>query len=95
MSKKSFKDINPAMAFITDSKDYTHNTDNTVNTHNTYKAETKSKRLNILLTPSLHSDLSKISKVQMTSVNNLINEILEEYIKDNQTSLEKYKKIWG
>ena len=31
----------------------------------------------------------------MTSVNSLINEILEEYVKENQTSLEKYKKIWG
>jgi predicted HicB family RNase H-like nuclease len=91
MSKKSFND-NPAMAFITESTKDTHNTDYT---HNTQGTETKSKRLNLLLTPSLHADLTKISKVQMTSVNNLINEILEEYVKDNQHSLEKYKKIWG
>ena len=95
MSKKSFKDINPAMAFITDSKDYTHNTDNTVNTHNTYKAETKSKRLNILLTPSLHADLTKIARVQGESLNNLINEVLKAYEEENKPTIKKYTDIWG
>lgn len=42
MSKKSFKD-NPAMAFITHTTDYTHDTG---------RKETKSKRLNLLLTPA-------------------------------------------
>jgi predicted HicB family RNase H-like nuclease len=92
MSKKSFKDINPAMAFITDSKDYTHNTDNT---HNTYKAETKSKRLNILLTPSLHADLTKIARVQGESLNNLINEVLKAYEEENKPTIKKYTDIWG
>jgi len=92
MSKKSFKDINPAMAFITDSKDYTHNT---VNTHDTHKPETKSKRLNILLTPSLHADLTKIARVQGESLNNLINEVLKAYEEENKPTIKKYTDIWG
>jgi len=93
MSKKSFKD-NPAMAFITEETHNTQHTEYTHNTHNTDSAETKSKRLNLLLTPSLHANLTKMSKVQLCSLNSLINEILEDYEKDHQDLIEKYKKIW-
>jgi predicted HicB family RNase H-like nuclease len=90
MSKKSFKD-NPALAFITESiKDTQH----TEYTHNIQDTETKSKRLNLLLTPSLHANLTKMAKVQLCSLNSLINEILEDYEKDNQSLLERYKRMW-
>ena len=85
MSKKSFKD-NPAMAFITHTTDYTHDTD---------RKETKSKRLNLLLTPSLHSNLLKIARVEGISLNELINVVLEKHAQQNKEVLEKYAEIWG
>lgn len=85
MSKKSFKD-NPAMAFITHTTDYTHDTG---------RKETKSKRLNLLLTPSLHSNLLKIARVEGISLNELINVVLENHTKQNQDAIQKFIEIWG
>ena len=42
--------------------------------------ETKSKRLNLLIKPSIFKALKEISHNNYTSVNNMINEILEQYI---------------
>lgn len=85
MSKKSFKD-NPAMAFITHTTDYTHDTN---------RKETKSKRLNLLLTPSLHSNLLKIARVEGISLNELINIVLKKHEQQNQEAINKFTDIWG
>jgi hypothetical protein len=85
MSKKSFKD-NPAMAFITHTTDYTHDTG---------MKETKSKRLNLLLTPSLHSNLLKIARVEGISLNELINIVLKKHEQQNQEAINKFTDIWG
>lgn len=88
MSKKSFKD-NPAMAFITP------NTDHAQHTQHAGRKETKSKRLNLLLPPSLHLNLAKIARVEGISLNELINNVLEKYEQQNQEAIAKFTEIWG
>lgn len=58
------------------------------------KAETKSKRLNLLLQPSLLEDLSKIATMNKDSVNNLINSALIEYRDAHRSTIEKYNKVF-
>jgi hypothetical protein len=57
--------------------------------------ETKSKRLNLLVYPSLSNDLQKIAAMKGTKVNNLINQIFMDYTKSEeaQNYIEAYNKI--
>lgn len=88
--KKEFKIDNPALKFLdTDNTDYTHNTDST---HNTEK--TKSKRLNLLIYPSLLDNLKKIATMQRRSVNDLINEALSEYTEKQAEQIERYNNTF-
>lgn len=43
--------------------------------------ETKSKRLQLLITPSLHRKLQDLAKAENTSVNELANRAIENYLK--------------
>ena len=45
--------------------------------------ETKSKRLNVLIRPSLHEALLELAEKKQTSVNDLINIGMQEYINRN------------
>lgn len=108
MAKKSFKDLpNPAMSFISspDPEQYTHDTHDTDNTEPIPAAqkpaprrtqgakEAKSKRLNLLLYPSLHTDLEKIAYVKRCSVNDLINSAMRAYVSKHGEDLAKYDQI--
>lgn len=113
MSKKSFRENNPALQFITpasspeapaqpaetiaaDNTDYTHNTVHTENTHAvSKKQETKSKRLNLLIQPSLHQELTKIAYVQRVSLNELILRASREYAAAHQDAVRKYDEFTG
>lgn len=88
MSKKSFKD-NPAMAFITQPEEYTQAKPQGS------AQEVRSKRIVLALTPSLHSNLTRIAKVEGISLTELINVVLGEHEQQNQGALEKYAEIWG
>ena len=84
--KKDFKIENPALKFLdTDNTQYTHNTHNTYNT-----PETKSKRLNLLIYPSLLENLKKIATMQRRSVNELINDVLTEYAEQQAETIQRY-----
>lgn len=101
MAKKDFKTgENPALAFISGAE--IQKTDNKHNTHNTDKTaptlaadETKSKRLNLLLYPSLLENLKKIAAMQRTSVNDLINTVLDDYTEKEADQIERYNQIFG
>ena len=94
MSKKSFKGgDNPAMAFITPSTQQAQGTQHTY--HTDREDETRSKRLNLLLTPSLHANLTKIAQMERISLNELINGVLEAHEHQNQEAIAKHKEIWG
>ena len=60
----------------------------------TPKKEAKSKRLNLLLQPSLMEDLGKIAMVKKDSVNNLINTVLTTYRDENTEAIDKYNKFF-
>ena len=104
MAKKTFKD-NPALQFISSAGDDTHDkqyTDDTYNenneqsmrnTHNTQ--ERKSKRLNLLLQPSVLENLSKIAHMKQTSVNDLINSALKNYAETEKDSISMYDKVFN
>ena len=57
--------------------------------------ETKSKRLNLLLRPTLHRDLGKLAQMERTSTNELINRVLTEYAEQNADKIQKYDEIFG
>lgn len=119
MSKKSFRENNPALQFITpapvqeapagqprpakekqtDHADNTHTTFSTQDTQNTdsttKKQETKSKRLNLLIQPSLHQELTKIAYVQRVSLNELILRASREYAAAHQDAVRKYDEFTG
>ena len=109
MGKKSFKDINPAAAFISSAHpptdtEYTHNTDYTQYTHDVHdmpiarsenpapygatRNETKSKRLNLLIRPTLLQDFSKVAHMKRASVNSLLNMLIA-------TTLHKRRKLFS
>lgn len=92
MAKKTFKDsINPAMSFISqESIDRAEGeTPATAEAKRPDKApegyklnplyiETKSKRLQLLIQPSLHEKLKSKAKAEGISVNELVNSILQD-----------------
>jgi predicted HicB family RNase H-like nuclease len=96
--------------YITDNTDYTDNTQeasNTLEMYNKHKnhythdthykqsRETKSKRLNLLLQPSLLGNLTKIARMRQTSVNDLINTVMRKYVEQESDIIGKYEEIFG
>ena len=82
MSKKSFIDnINPAMNFISQKKidEYQKESEQSKSVH-IDQFETKSKRLQLLIQPSLHEKLKAKANQEKTSVNDLVNQILKESV---------------
>lgn len=57
--------------------------------------ETKSIRLNLLIKPSTKKDLEKLATVDRTSINDLINRALEEYITTRAEDVTKYNSFYG
>jgi hypothetical protein len=117
MKKKSFKDINPVMQFITQEPaqsatdevkpktlDQNKNIDEVVNNlesvgANTERAEldreTKSKRLNLLVKPSILDDVKKIAVMRQVSVNDLINQLLDQHRTENHKDIESFNKTFS
>ncbi len=92
MAKKTFKDsINPAMSFISQESidraegeaPATAEIKRPDKAPEGYKLnplyiETKSKRLQLLIQPSLHEKLKRKAQAEGTSVNDLVNSILQD-----------------
>lgn len=57
--------------------------------------ERKTKRLNLLLQPSIMDDLKKIAAMKQTSVNDLINSVLKDYNLAEKSMIEKYDRVFG
>ncbi|MEI6847943.1 MAG: hypothetical protein WCK32_07905 [Chlorobiaceae bacterium] len=115
MGKKSFKDINPAAAFISSAHpptdtEYTHNTDYTQYTHDVHdmpiarsenpapygatRNETKSKRLNLLIRPTLLQDFSKVAHMKRASVNSLLNMLIADYVAKETEAIQQYNQTY-
>lgn len=72
-----------------------NNTDTHMYTDKLPTKETKSKRLNLLIYPSIHENLERLAEMQAIKVNELINRVLKEYteLEDSQKMIENHKKI--
>jgi hypothetical protein len=57
--------------------------------------ETKSKRLNLLLQPSIFEDVTKIARMKQTSFNDLVNAILKEYAEREAETVRKFDNVFG
>ncbi len=57
--------------------------------------EKKEKRLNLVLKPSVAQDIKKIVYMKQTSVNKVIGEMLEDYIKNNSEELKRYDEVFS
>jgi len=84
MAKKTFSDINnPALSFISDSTDKKQELSQKIQNIpvkvNPLYIETKSKRVNLLMQPSLHKKIATLAKLENKSLNDLVHSILEEY----------------
>lgn len=92
---KEFKFDNPANKFIgkqeADKTDNTHNTDSK---QDTADEETKSKRLNLLVKPSVYEDFRKIATMEQESVNGLINIIMEQVVNENKEKIDLFNKVF-
>ena len=95
MSKKSFADANPAMAFISTaekSEDFAltqptkeeleakENSSSVPMKRNPEYIETKSKRVQMLMQPSLYDAIKKEAKAKDISVNEMMHEILKNHV---------------
>ena len=92
MNKKSFKN-NPALQFVSKPEPVFLDIDaikreNDTEPTGTMAFETKSKRVNLLLRPSLHEGLKKKAQSKGTSINNLMNVIIESYIENDGSVLK-------
>lgn len=97
--KKSFKeDSNPALQFITQQtrlEPQQVQAPRQVLDTKPDMEETKSKRVNLLIYPSLHESMQKIARVRGVSFNDLVNTVLAAYEAANSKDIEKYNEIWG
>lgn len=88
MAKKNFKTdkeeitVNPALSYFTDKEPEAERAEPA--------KENKSRRLNILIRPSLLKDITKIATMNRTSTNDLINTVLEAYAEQEAATIEKY-----
>lgn len=90
IENKADNKMNDAIKLDTDTDKYTHMYTDKIPTK-----ETKSKRLNLLIYPSLHEDLERLAEMQAIKVNELINRILKEYTEteESQKMIENHKQI--
>ena len=78
MSKKSFNlNENPAMRFISSANDSDTQPSNDSTKNNHLPIESKSRRVQLLIRPSLYDRLKAMAERQQLSVNEMINQILD------------------
>ncbi len=92
MAKKDFKtnimSNSPAAAFLSGQSSQIPGT------QDPDQRETKSVRVNLLVKPSTKSGIEKLATMDRTSMNSLINAILEEYLQQRSADLDKYDQIF-
>ena len=93
MSKKNFmNDISPAAAYFS-----TISNTNEAAVDNNNNREVKEKRdarANLLFTKTTKESLEKLAIVDRTSVNDIVNKLLEEYIATRQKDIARYDEFF-
>ena len=98
MTKKDFSNLsNPATTFLnemdTATKAQTKRTTTRKAKHTEVSPESRSQHASFLLKPSTANSLKLIAKFEGTSVNNIANQLLDEYVADYRKSPDKAKKL--
>ena len=97
MAKKDFKQNNPALAFISTPEEETQHTDLITDTTDTGKIdppegyrvnplyiEKKTRRVNLILQPSVADGLKEVAKAKGISANEAASEAIRSYIKEHK-----------
>jgi hypothetical protein len=99
---KTHKAVNKQNTDNDNNTPYTHNkhyadNDNSIDiTYNVdNKQERKTKRLNLLIQPSILENLSKIAHMKETSVNDLVNSLLKNYAETEKELISLYEKVFS
>ncbi|NTW82389.1 MAG: hypothetical protein HGB36_03355 [Chlorobiaceae bacterium] len=107
--KKSFRDVDhPAAAFISSNEAVLEGHGNqlhdkrddyyTSDLHHTASGfagnEPKSKRLNLLVRPSMMKDFTKIAYMRRSSINDLINRLIAECVSKDGSLIEEYDRMF-
>ncbi len=108
--KKSFRDVeHPAAAFISnnetvrqdrggnllqDKKDEYYTPDTRQSKKLSADSEPKSKRLNLLIRPSMMKDFTKIAYMRRSSVNDLINTLIAECVSKDAALIDEYDRMF-
>lgn len=85
--KKTFKQgDNPAMAYITPKEQETEQAQYT---------ENKTRRINLIIQPTLHKDIKKLATMQRISLNELVIRVMRDYAEANTATIERYINVFG
>ncbi len=102
MAKKNFGEIaNPALQFMTTPAESSASSEPAAAGFNGLKRgrpasteETKSKRVNLLMLPSVYADITKIATMKRTSVNELLHTLMQNCIEENTNLIDKYNQTF-
>ena len=94
MAKDFKNNISPAAAFISGAAG-TNNVkaNNEVETNNEVK-EKRDARANLLFTKTTKTNLEKIATIDRTSVNDIVNKLLEDYLETRQSDIARYDEFF-
>lgn len=56
---------------------------------------TRTERLGLLTEPKTRKDLGKIATINRTSVNNVVNDAIQEYIRNHREDIDRYNSFFG
>lgn len=92
MSKKNFiNDISPAAAYFSN---ISNTNEAAVDNNNKEVKEKRDARANLLFTKTTKESLEKLAIVDRTSVNDIVNKLLEEYIATRQKDIARYDEFF-
>ena len=61
----------------------------------TDRTNLRTERISVVTTQTIKDKIKKISFMQHKTLNELVNDILEAYIKEHREDLQKYKDTFG
>lgn len=59
------------------------------------RGEPRSERIAVLITQTTRGNLDKVAMVQRTSVNDVVNAALAEYLEKHKNDIERYNSFFG
>lgn len=97
-TKKDFSNmVNPTDAFMDEMASATEAQAKQTTNHKAKSSEnsseSRSQHASFLLTPTTANSLKMIAKLEGTSANNIVNQLLDEYVANYRTNKAKAKKL--